>query len=188
MNMIVYLLLLLLLLVNIDQYYSKITTKIYSDDQKRPYTLVNDKGEQVVLSKEQEDIQNAIESFRRCIYMKDTFNATLGLAIVNQLSSSSMIEAERSLIMIATTSLGNVPILHHLMNLYLLNKVLFRLRPLQLPQQQQQLLLLLPILLLLLLLLLLMLLQQLTEPRATSIINRSIIKTTTLQCQCIINI
>ena len=96
----------------IDERYAK----IYSDDDKRPYRLIDEKGEEVALSEEQE----TVEMFRKAIFVKDSFNASKGLALIDSLSA---MKAYDSLNMIATASLGNVPILHHLMNLYLLHKV-----------------------------------------------------------------
>jgi len=103
-------------IVLIVLYIDKRCAKIYSDDDKRPYKLIDEKGEEVALSEEQE----AIEMFRKSIFVKDSFNASRGLALVHELSS---MKAHDSLNMIASASLGNVPILHHLMNLYLLHKV-----------------------------------------------------------------
>ena len=108
------LLLVLLIIINLDN------AKIYSDDNKRPFVYINENGEEMLLNREQEILEN----FRKSIYLKDSFNATNALYLLNELASLSSNESKETIDIITSASLGNVPILHHLMNLYLLHKVI----------------------------------------------------------------
>ena len=113
----IFILLLLLLLIQIDKRFAK----IYSDDSKRSFFLVDENGERVDLTEE----QDIVENFRKSIYMKETFNATKALHLFEELSSLKTIESKELLKTITSATLGNVPVLHHLMNLYLLHKVIY---------------------------------------------------------------
>ena len=109
------LVLILLIIINLDN------AKIYSDDNKRPFVYINENGEEMLLNREQEILEN----FRKSIYMKETFNATKALHLFEELSSLKTIESKELLKTITSATLGNVPVLHHLMNLYLLHKVIY---------------------------------------------------------------
>lgn len=113
-------LLILLLIVLVFIQIDRRCAKIYSDDSKRPFVYINENGEEIHLTKEQEILEN----FRKSIYLKDNFNATKALHLLEELSSLSSHESKDILNVITSASLGNVPILHHLMNLYLLHKVI----------------------------------------------------------------